>query len=81
MRPRQRGVNRAEGTLSKRIEGMDARRKLFEDRSGPEKAQGEKAGEYKDRVKKHERIVERQIALTDAHREVLERRLEKRHEK
>jgi hypothetical protein len=53
---------------------MDDKRKLFEDRPGPEKASGEKVGEYHDRVKRHDFVTERQVALVAAHRESLERR-------
>jgi hypothetical protein len=39
----------------------------FENRPGPEKRSGEKDGEYRERIKRHEYVMERQIGLAEFH--------------
>jgi hypothetical protein len=64
-------------SLKARLVQHDARVARIEQASGPERRSGEKQGEYRERVRRHDVTQANQIALKAAHRGVLERRLAK----
>jgi hypothetical protein len=52
---------------AKRITGAEEKLEKLQNRSGPEKKTGEKIGEYKERIKRHEYVTERQVQLAEFH--------------
>jgi hypothetical protein len=62
----------------KRVERSEQKLERLQNRPGPEKKAAEKIGEYKERIKRHDYVTERQVALAEFHlkrkRELRERR-------
>jgi hypothetical protein len=59
----------------KRVANAEAKLEKLQNRPGPEKRSGEKVGEYRDRVKRHDQVTERQVSLAAFH---LKRKREQR---
>jgi hypothetical protein len=62
----------------KRVANAEQKLGRLQNRPGPEKKKAEKIGEYKERIKRHDYVTERQVALAEFHlkrkRELKERR-------
>jgi hypothetical protein len=54
-------------SLERRVKIQEEKAAVFANRPGPEKRSGEETGEYRDRIKRHEYVMERQIALAEFH--------------